>query len=232
MQVKHIMTRTVLSVAPDTPLFDVVVLLLGATVCAVSVVEDGLLLGIVSEADLMHRDEPGTKRRPAGHRPWWARLFAGKPAHGGVAAQALRARDVMTAVTVSVAEDTPLAEVAAFFESRGIRRAPVLGAGKVVGMIDRADLVRTLAATVQGHCGALPDGQPGRDALLAELASQAWWRPLGSQASVIDGTVHFSAPPAVANEARTARAGLENVSGVRGAGAHRAAAAVSLRGCR
>ncbi len=63
MQAKDVMTRQVHTVTPATSIFDLAQLLLGAQVSAVPVVDaDGKLLGIVSEADLVHRVELGTER--------------------------------------------------------------------------------------------------------------------------------------------------------------------------
>lgn len=175
MQAKDIMTRTVLSVAPDTPVFDVVVLLFGARVSAVSVIADGALVGIVNEADLMRRHELGTERGPA-ERPWWARLLAAQQwPTGDTKAHAMKVADVMTTAPVSIAEDMPLAEVAALFEARGIGRAPVLSAGKVVGMIDRADLVRAPAAhPLPCDGGAGRNDKACRDQHRTTVAGSPW----------------------------------------------------------
>ena len=74
MKVREIMTRSVVSVTPDTPVSELAELLIARRISAVPVLEGGALVGIVSEADLLHRYEIGTERRPAA-RPWWQRLF-------------------------------------------------------------------------------------------------------------------------------------------------------------
>jgi CBS domain-containing protein len=51
----------------------------------------------------------------------------------------------MTPFVVSVAPATPLREVAQLMERHRIKRVPVLDAGRLVGIVSRADLVRSLA---------------------------------------------------------------------------------------
>jgi CBS domain-containing protein len=53
--------------------------------------------------------------------------------------------DVMTRRVVSVGPSTPLADVAQLMEKHRIKRLPVLDAGRLVGIVSRADLVRSLA---------------------------------------------------------------------------------------
>jgi CBS domain-containing protein len=60
------------------------------------------------------------------------------------------AADVMTHGAVSVLEDTPIPEVADILAERRIKRVPVLRDGKVVGIVSRADIIRTLAAKAGG----------------------------------------------------------------------------------
>ena len=75
MKARDIMTRQVVSVEPDTPVREIAGLLYELRISAVPVVEAGRLVGLVSEADLMHRHEIGTDRaRPPGS--WWLRLFS------------------------------------------------------------------------------------------------------------------------------------------------------------
>lgn len=60
----------------------------------------------------------------------------------------MRARDLMTQNPVTIPPETPLAAVAQLFAARGISGAPVVdGAGKLLGMITEADLMRRIAAT-------------------------------------------------------------------------------------
>ena len=74
MKASDIMTSPVITVGPQTPIADIAATLAGHRISAVPVVEHGRVVGIVSEADLLHRHEIGTDRTmPA--EPGWLRLF-------------------------------------------------------------------------------------------------------------------------------------------------------------
>jgi hypothetical protein len=85
----------VVAVKPSTPVRDVAKLFLQRQISAVPVVdEQGKLVGIVSEGDLMHRAEIGTERR----RSWWLLLLAEDQALDAdyIKAHARKVEDVMT----------------------------------------------------------------------------------------------------------------------------------------
>jgi CBS domain-containing protein len=217
MQVKEIMTRSVISAGSGTSVLDVAALLVEHRISAIPVIDGGTVVGIVSEADLLHRYEIGTERDAAA-RPWWQRLFAGEEAPWNyVESHAVKVRDIMTTPVVSVADDMPVGELAALFESRGIKRAPVLNAGAVVGIVSRFDFVRALAARAkiprQEHSAS---DESIRIKLLAELESQPWWRTRRSDVSVADGIVHITGLLESAEERVAARVAAENIPGVRG----------------
>jgi CBS domain-containing protein len=52
----------------------------------------------------------------------------------------------MTRDVVFVSESTPLSEIAHIFEIHGISRVPVVANQRVVGIVSRADLLKTVAA--------------------------------------------------------------------------------------
>jgi CBS domain-containing protein len=171
----------------------------------------------VSEADLLHRYEIGTDRDPSA-RPWWRRLFTSDEAPWNyVESHAMKVRDIMTTPVVSVTEDTSVADLADLFESRHIRRAPVLKHGAVVGIVSRADLVRALVAQAKTRrTERLKSDEAIRVALLAELGAQSWWQPLRCDVSVVDGIVHISGLLDSRQEKEAARVAAENIPGVRG----------------
>src|SRR3974377_1407018 len=108
MQAKDIMTVNVISVSEDTPIHEVVRLLLKYRISAVPVVDGARkVVGIVSEGDLLR---PEGARGAGPKRPWWLEaVFAGQTvayekAHGCTAGA------VMTRNVFTVDEDTPLNE--------------------------------------------------------------------------------------------------------------------------
>jgi CBS domain-containing protein len=217
MQVSDIMTRTVISAAPDSSVMDLAALLVDNRISAVLVINCGTLVGIVSEADLLHRYEIGTDRDPSA-RPWWRRLFTSDEAPWNyVESHAMKVRDIMTTPVVSITEDTSVADLAELFESVHIRRVPVLKHGAVVGVVSRADVVRALVAQAKTrHKERLTSDEAIRTALLAELDSQSWWQPDRGDVSVVDGIVHISGLLDSVQEKEAARVAAENIPGVRG----------------
>ena len=138
-----VMSREVVHVGPGATVGEVARLLVAHRISAVPVLDPaGAPLGMVSEGDLLGRAE---EDRLAG-RDWWLSLLAEPGAAAVPAAAAARTvEDVMHAPVLTVAPDTPLAEVAALLRAHAIKRLPVVQDGRVVGIVSRADLVRVVA---------------------------------------------------------------------------------------
>jgi CBS domain-containing protein len=216
MKARDIMTSPAISVGPDATVGEIAALLFERRISAVPVVEDGRLVGIVSEADLLHRHEIGTDST-AHSAPWWLRLFAAdRSIEDYIKSHARRARDVMTPEVASVAPDTPAAQIADVLEARRVKRVPVVEAGRLAGMVSRSDLVAALAAAAGSKKRAAPmDDAAIRAQLLRELRQQSWWRPSHSFLTVADGTVIFTGTVDSAEERDAARIAAENIAGVR-----------------
>ncbi len=71
--------------------------------------------------------------------------------------------DIMSRRVISVAEDTPVDEIAQLLTSNHYKRVPITRGSKVVGVVSRADIVRMMASRwVCQTCGAVHHGQrPG-----------------------------------------------------------------------
>jgi len=147
MQASDVMTRDVVTVSADAPIQAVARTLLAHGISAAPVVDaDGVPIGMISEGDLVARDETARMER----RDWWLRLIAEDlPREADFLSQIGRsprtARDAMAAPVVTVAEHTPLTEVAQLLSKHRIKRVPVMQAGKMVGIVSRADLLRAMA---------------------------------------------------------------------------------------
>ncbi len=222
MKAKDIMTTPVVTIAPDTTVREIAELLLERRISGVPVVEGGRLVGLVSEGDLLHRHELGTDReRPA--RSWWLRLISGESAPAAyVKSHAAHARDIMTRDVISVAEDTPLAEIATVLETHRIKRVPVLRGERLVGIVSRANLVQALAARPRpGKPARAKSDDSIRRQLLAELERQPWWPSSASNVMVTDGIVHYWGILDSDDQKEAARVAAENVPGVRKVEDHR-----------
>src|ERR1700731_3652930 len=102
MIVADVMTRNCITIAPDATVEDAVNLMLSRHISGLFVVDrTGELAGVVTEGDLLRRDELGTER----NRPWWLRLLA-SPARQAAAftqANGRHRRHVMTEGGLSMA---------------------------------------------------------------------------------------------------------------------------------
>lgn len=191
MKASDIMSAPVVSVSAEASVRDVAAVLSEQRVSGVPVVENGRLVGLVSEADLLRqRDPPGR-----------------------------RARDVMSPEVVTVTADTPIAKVAALLEERGFRRVPVVEAGALVGIVSRANLVQALAVDRAGE-GDPADDDAIRRALLRDLGREPWWVH-EANAIVVDAVVHLWGPRHAAEPLDAAAARARGISGVRRVEDHR-----------
>jgi CBS domain-containing protein len=149
--VREIMDSEPETVAPDTPVEDVVRLLRENELPGVPVVDaDGGCVGIVTEADLVLPDDQGDL-----HIPHYINLFGGtvflEPL--GRFEQRLRkafaskAADMMTSDPDTVAPDTSVRDAARLIHESGHNRLPVVDeGGRLVGVVTRVDVLGALAA--------------------------------------------------------------------------------------
>jgi CBS domain-containing protein len=222
MHAKDIMSTPVVSVAPDTPVTEIASLLFKMRISGVPVLDNGRLVGLVSEGDLLRRHEIGTDRVKRGGS-WWLRMFSADqtPAEY-VKSHGRFARDVMTREVVTITPDTPVAKIASLLESRGIKRVPVMHDKQVVGIVSRANLVQALAGIRPAAIRVTPPAdQAIRGRLQAELERQSWWREPVSNVIVTDGVVHFFGIIQSEDQQDAARVAAENIPGVRGVEDHR-----------
>ena len=217
MNARDIMISRVITVTSGTLVSEIARLLFESRISALPVVDGERLVGIVSEADLLHRYEIGTDCALGGD-PWWMRLFSAdrSPAEY-VKSHARYARDIMTREVATVAPDTPLAAIATLLEKRRIKRVPVLDDGQLVGIVSRSDLVHALVSAARGGAPAGPITDDAIRALvLAELRRQGWWRKELSGVTVEQGVVTFAGLIETENERLAARVAAETVPGVHG----------------
>jgi CBS domain-containing protein len=145
--VADIMSRNIVSVTSNSPVSKIAALLSQHGISAVPVIDkDGKPLGMVSEGDLM---APFSARNQA-RRDWWLEMLAEGERLAPefldyISADHRTAADVMTREVVSVGEGAAVADVADILIKHRIKRVPVLRDGRVVGIISRADIVRSLA---------------------------------------------------------------------------------------
>ncbi len=218
MNAADVMTPDVICAAPETPLSELVRLMLDRQVSAVPIVEHGRIVGIVSEGDLLRRAETGTEPRPSR----WLELMTStdRLAADYTRAHGRRAAEIMTRDVVTVADTTPITEVAKLLEARRIKRLPVTRDGRLVGIVSRRNLLQVLATSLSAPPVAGSD-RTIRGAFYAELRRQTWAANPGAiNAVVTEGVVHLwgVAPDETVRQAIVVVA--ENIPGVRGVEDH------------
>jgi CBS domain-containing protein len=187
MLASDVMVRNVVAVSPDTDVADAIKLLAEHDVSALPVVDgEGDLLGILSEADLIHRAEIGTEK----HRPWWLEAVTGAStlAEEFAKSHGKKVGEIMTSGAISVSEDTPLSEIATLFERKRIKRVPVVKDGKLVGIVSRSNLIQALATVVGRMDQHDETDRQTRLDLLSRLQEQKW-TDFGSRNITVSGRV-------------------------------------------
>ena len=215
MRAKDVMTTGVVTVEPETTVREIAAVLADKGISAVPVVDnDGAILGIVSEGDLIHRREIGTdQKKPS----WWlislsqmeAAAIDYSKSHGR------HAHDIMTRDVITVSEDTSLAKIANILETNRIKRVPVMRDGALVGIVSRANIMQAIAARSEGaHAPVSGDDTSTRDRVNENLKGNPWSRPWNNTVFVSNGVVDLYGTVENDAERNASRIAAENTPGV------------------
>ncbi len=184
MRAADIMTTNVVTVRSDTEVREIADLLLKHRISAVPVVtDDGRIVGLVSEGDLIRRVETETDAR---HSWWLADAFSTRNKTADyIKTHGRRAADVMTRNVITVSQDTTLSEIARLLEKHHIKRVPVTRDNQLIGIVSRANLLHGLATR-----NAEPAGpQPSNDNELRKTVMKEISQAVGSDAPMINAIV-------------------------------------------
>ena len=213
MQAADVMTRRVITVAPDASVLQAARLMLQNRISGLPVVDArGQLVGIVTEGDFLRRAETGTERR----RPSWLQFFmsSGKLAEEYVRTHGRKVEEVMSRTPQTVAEDATLEEVVRTMERAGVKRVPVLRGDKLVGIITRANLLHALASAARTMPPTAKGDAAIRDRILAEFEKLSWGT-VGVSVLVRDGSVELSGTILDDRQREALKVLVENVPGVK-----------------
>ena len=175
-RVRDVMTTEVVTVDKDMPYKQVARVMTGRRVSGVPVLtEDGRVAGMVSEADILRKEERAFRRLGTG--------LPRRTRRERAQARARRAAELMTSPAITIHPDAPVGAAARLMNGHRIRRLPVVDpSGKLIGMVSRRDLLSVflrpdeeIAAEIYGLLTGI---------LLAE--------PAGVQVTVRDGVVIMS----------------------------------------
>ncbi len=218
MNAADIMTKPVISVAPEATIAEAARLMLQHRISGLPVTDkSSAVVGVVTEGDLLRRAELGTER----HRPRWIELLIGpgRLARDYVDAHARKVGEVMTENVVSVTPQDILPDIVRLMETRHVKRLPVIEDGRLVGIVSRANLVRALVRRLtQSKAGSgkgvFDDGEI-RDRILAEIRKEPWGPRYSVDVAVNDGVVELHGSLTNDRERTALRVAAENVPGVK-----------------
>jgi CBS domain-containing protein len=143
MLATEVMRTSFATVKPSTSLIDAARLLLQNNQRGLPVLDhEGCLVGIVSEGDLLHRDELGVSPPAVNWLEALLGLEGGGPARDRM--RALRVSTIMTPDPVCVDENATVDDVVAEMDLRRVAQVPVICAGKVIGIVSRIELIGAL----------------------------------------------------------------------------------------
>jgi CBS domain-containing protein len=143
-KVADVMTNLVVMLYPKDTIHEAAQRLAKNGISGAPVVEDGKVVGIVSESDLIHAVMPPV---PVNHGASVLDLLTvvGHPHmrrhdHGKTVA------DVMSTMVIEASPDMSVWQAASLMERKGVKRLPVVDSDDyLVGIISRADLVKAMA---------------------------------------------------------------------------------------
>lgn len=201
MKISDVMTRDVCTVAPDATLKEVAEALAGLGVSGVPVVEDGRVVGVVSEADVLAKERGESVRRGG---LLGMLLDDGHDLEAKLTART--AGEAMTAPAVTISPDRPLAEAAARMLDEQVNRLPVVDEeGVLVGIVTRADLVRAFVRS---------DEEIAREVEEDVILRTLWIAPERVKVQVAGGEVEISGHVETKAEAEIVPEFVRKVAGV------------------
>lgn len=197
MRVRDVMTNAVISVRPETPVKDVVARLVRFGVIGLPVVDgEGVLLGIVTEADVIAKPAFG-ERRP--RLAALVDLLSTRTHHWAANARGMTAGDLMTPDPVVCHPDDDVRAVARRMLEQGVRCLPVV-AGELVGVVSRRDILDMFDRT--------------DEEILADVATLTMPADAEVVATVMDGVVTLDGSIVAPGDSSKVVAEIERVMGV------------------
>lgn len=212
--VSDVMTRNVISVTPDDSVEEAASLMLQRRISGLLVVDQkGDLAGVVTEGDLLRRNELGTTQ----DRSWWMRILVspGRQAADFTRGHGRKVRDVMTEEVVCVPHDAGLESVVDLMEKHRVKRLAVSQNGRVVGVVSRSDLLRALVAQPKQAEAGQTDDNAIRNGILDGLQKQSWTPTTSLNVTVSQGVVDIHGMITNDDERRAICVIAENTPGVK-----------------
>jgi CBS domain-containing protein len=209
LTVRDIMTTNVATVDAGASFKEIAVGLREHRVSAFPVLdEDGTVIGVVSEADLLLKEaltdqalaEQSEQGALEGARPGILRQRAQEKA------RAVTAADLMSRPAVTVAPEDSVEHAARLMYARGVKRVPVTDAvGRLVGIVSRADVLSVFGRTDEEIREQIVD-----EVIRGEFGAEAGRFGV----TVTDGIVTMTGRPGSVSLGRDLLARVRHVQGV------------------
>ena len=190
-RVKDVMTTRVVAVGQDATFKEIAAMLTEHRVSAFPVIdEDGTVIGVVSEADLLSREA----------------LVAAIGARVAESGNAVTAAGLMSKPPVVVTPDEPVTSAARLMYNARVKRLPVVGEkGELVGIVSRADVLSVYNR---------PDEEIRREILDNVILNGFFADPDRFEVTVSSGVVTLGGHPETAARGRDIVAEIWHVEGV------------------
>ena len=143
---KDIMTENPITVAPDDDIAAAVAILVQQRINGLPVVDaDGRLVGILCQSDLVAQQKKLPLPSYFTLLDSYVQLSSSKEIERELEKMAaVKVKQAMTPDPVTVAPDTPIEDIATLMVEMKYHSLPVLSAGRLVGIVGKEDVLRTL----------------------------------------------------------------------------------------
>ena len=153
MIAREIMQKNVVAASPSMTLKELAALLVEHQITGAPVVNAaGLLVGVVSETDLVRHEEERAGRRPPSGDFYREEFY--KPGSSPRIAEEARVRDCMTPIVISANRNDDVREVARMMLEQRVHRLIIAEDGKLYGIVTSMDVVRAFLAESDAARGA------------------------------------------------------------------------------
>jgi CBS-domain-containing membrane protein len=213
MNARDVMSRNVISIAPDATVLQAAQMMLKHHISGLPVVDKDKLVGIVSEGDFLRRQETKTQRR----RSRWLEFLMGpgRMAEEYTRTHGSRVSEVMTTDLQTTTEDTSLEDIVRLMEKHRIKRVPVMRGAKMVGIITRANLMHAMVGLARGAKPVKASDAAIREQLMKIMQEQTWAPTAMVDVQVHDGVVELWGTILDERQRDALKVAAENIAGVK-----------------
>lgn len=148
MKIKDIMSKSIISVLPNTGIASIARTLSEHKIHGVPVIEGKELIGIITETDFFTKDAFNI------HLPTYKKVLERKSFISGIfqkkdeldeKAFTAEAKDIMTADCVTISPEAELEELVKLVREKDLHTVPVVSGGVLVGVVTVADIIKLIA---------------------------------------------------------------------------------------